>query len=101
MQALDKLDDESLDIEYIHEVTEHYRAIIELLSPAYSSVELNADNLSVITIDGKEYNLDDKSAPKLREAVEHRMAIEAILADFDNEQEQIIRQIETQLNKLQ
>ena len=52
----------------------------------------------MITIDGVEYDFDDKSTQKSRKAVEHRMAIEFLLTDFDN-QKQAISQAEMQLNQ--
>lgn len=82
----------------ICEIVEHYQAIIELLSPEYSSVKLDADNLLTITIDGTEYDLDDKFTSKLRNAAEHRMAIECLISDIDDH-EYIISQIEVQLNQ--
>ncbi len=82
----------------IAEATEQYREIIGLLSPEYKCVKLDASDLLTITIDGIEYDLDDKTTPKLRKATEHRMSIEAILADFDNGYEEIISQIEARLN---
>lgn len=87
-----------LEEDSICKMVEHYQSIIKLLSPNYSSVKLNSDDLLNITIDDIEYNLDDKSKQNLRKAAEHRMAIEFLIADFED-QKQIISKIEARLNK--
>lgn len=82
----------------ISDIVEHYKAIIKLLSPQYKCVGIDAEDLTMLVIDGVKYDLDDKSTLRSRKAAEHRMAIEFLVADF-SDQAQVISQVEAQLNK--
>ena len=98
-EAMKSLGSQNYDrVKIVSEIIENYESILQLLCPNYQSVRLDKDDLLTIYIDDKEYDLDDKSSTKKRKAVEHRMAIECLLADVRDDESDVMIQVEKYLN---
>lgn len=69
----------------INEIAENYRYIAKALKKNYSCVKLSSEDLSILTIDGKAYDLDAEFSHDDLEITECRMAIESLTADLSSE----------------
>ena len=69
----------------INEIAENYRCIAKTLKKNYSCVKLDSEDLSVIMIDGKVYDLDTEFSHNDLKITECRMAIESLTADLSSE----------------
>lgn len=98
-RVMECLENQSIDNdEIIKEIIEHYKDILQLIAPNYSSVKINKNDFTTIYIDDIKYSLDDKSSTKWKKATEHRMAIEFLLADIGEDDSDVIAQVEKYLN---
>ena len=78
---------EEKDEDITKQLANHYLALIRTLCPQYTTVSLNASDLSVLEIDGKSYNLDLLISHDDTENRKHLAVIETILTELTEDGE--------------
>lgn len=81
--ALDHVLNEQKDSleSYIKELAEHYTAVINEIAPTCHKVTIDPENIRMLRIDGKAYDLDFCISHRQSELYEHLSAIDALFAD--------------------